>query len=95
MNSPRRLPYSLVVPAGKLSPYGSLSLAARLDRSLGGVPVNGIAALDYHDHRLDVTFKPDVKPDPAFGQRLAQNGLAGDIDTNTGKWIIRNNGGGQ
>ncbi|MGN6231288.1 MAG: type II secretion system protein GspL [Trinickia sp.] len=85
----------LRVAAGEMSPDDFLSLAARLDRSLGGVPVNGIAALDYHDHRLDVTFKPDVKPDPAFGQRLAQNGLAGDIDTNTGKWIIRNNGGGQ
>ncbi|KAA0086133.1 type II secretion system protein GspL [Paraburkholderia sp. T12-10] len=83
----------LRVAAGELSPSDYLSLAARLDRSLGAVPVNGIAALDYHDRRLDVTFKPDVKPDPAFAQRLAQNGLAGEIDTNTGKWVIRNGGG--
>ncbi|MGN6648761.1 type II secretion system protein GspL [Trinickia sp.] len=81
----------LRVAAGEMSPDDYLSLAARIEHSLGGVPVNGIAALDYHDRRLDVTFKPDVKPDAAFGQRLAQNGLAGDIDTNTtGKWVIRN-----
>ena len=83
----------LRVAAGELSPDDFLSLAARLDRSLGAVPVNGIAALDYHDRRLDVTFKPEVHPDPAFAQRLAQNGLAGAIDTNTGKWVIRNGGG--
>jgi general secretion pathway protein L len=82
----------LRVAAGELSPDDFLSLAARLDHSLGGVPANGIAALDYHDHRLDVTFKPGIKPDAAFGQRLGQNGLVGDIDTNTGKWVIRNGG---
>jgi general secretion pathway protein L len=83
----------LRVAAGEMSPDDYLSLAARLEHSLGGVPVNGIAALDYHDRRLDVAFKPGVKPDPAFAQRLAQNGLAGEIDTNTGKWVIRNGGG--
>jgi general secretion pathway protein L len=83
----------LRVAAGELSPDDFLSLAARLERSLGAVPVNGIAALDYHDRRLELTFKPEVNPDPAFGQRLAQNGLAGAIDTNTGKWVIRNGGG--
>lgn len=83
----------LRVAAGEMSPDDYLSLAARLEHSLGGVPVNGIAALDYHDRRLEVGFKPDVKPDPAFTQRLAQNGLSGEIDTNTGKWVIRNGGG--
>lgn len=83
----------LRVAAGELSPDDFLSLAARVDRSLGAVPVNGIAALDYRDRRLEVKFKPDVKPDPAFGQRLAQNGLSGEIDTNTGNWVIRNGGG--
>lgn len=83
----------LRVAAGELSPDDFLSLAARLDRSLGAVPVNGIAALDYHDRRLEVMFKPDVKPDPAFTQRLAQNALTGEIDTNTGKWVIRNGSG--
>jgi len=83
----------LRVAAGELSPDDFLSLAARLDRSFGAVPVNGIAALDYHDRRLEVLFKPDVKPDPAFTQRLAQNALTGEIDTNTGKWVIRNGSG--
>ncbi|MGN6314998.1 type II secretion system protein GspL, partial [Trinickia sp.] len=83
----------LRVAAGELSPDDFLSLAARLDHSLGAVPVNGIAALDYHDRRLEVTFKPEVKPDPAFAQRLAQNALSGEIDTNTGKWVIRNGSG--
>ncbi|PMS22699.1 type II secretion system protein GspL [Trinickia dabaoshanensis] len=83
----------LRVAAGEMSPGDYLSLAARFEHSLGGVPVNGIASLDYHDRRLEVAFKPGVKPDPAFTQRLAQNGLGGEIDTNTGKWVIRNGGG--
>jgi general secretion pathway protein L len=80
----------LRVAAGELSPDDFLSLADGLARSLGPVPVNGIAGLDYHDRRLDVTFKPQVKVDPEFAQRLARNGLSGAIDSNTGKWTIRN-----
>jgi general secretion pathway protein L len=53
------------------------------------VPVNGIAAIDYHDHHLDVTFKPEIKVDAGLPQRLAGNGLSGAIDSNTGKWTIR------
>jgi general secretion pathway protein L len=37
-----------------------------------------------------VTFKPEVKLDPDFAARLARNGLNGAIDSNTGKWTIRN-----
>jgi general secretion pathway protein L len=80
----------LRVAAGELSPDDFLSLADRLARSLGAVPVNGIAALDYHDRRLDVAFKPEIKVDPDFAKRLARNGLNGAIDSNTGKWTIRN-----
>ncbi|MFM0755055.1 type II secretion system protein GspL [Paraburkholderia strydomiana] len=80
----------LRVAAGELSPGDFLSLADGLARSLPPVPVNGIAALDYHDRRLDVTFKPQVKLDPDFAKRLARNGLSGAIDSNTGKWTIRN-----
>jgi general secretion pathway protein L len=80
----------LRVAAGELSPGDFLSLADGLARSLPPVPVNGIAALDYHDRRLDVTFKPEVKLDPEFAKRLARNGLSGAIDSNTGKWTIRN-----
>jgi len=80
----------LRVAAGELSPDDFLPLADGLARSLAPVPVNGIAALDYHDHRLDVTFKPEVKVDPDFSKRLARNGLNGAIDSNTGKWTIRN-----
>lgn len=83
----------LRIAAGELSPDDFISLAARLDHALGALPVNGIAALDYHDRRLEVTFKPEIKPDPGFAQRLAQNALTGEIDTNTGKWVIRNGGG--
>ncbi len=79
----------LRVAAGELSPDDFLSLAAAFARALGPVPVNGIAALDYHDHRLDVTFKPEVKVDSALAQRLARNGLSGTIDSSTGKWTIR------
>ena len=83
----------LRMAAGELSPDDYLSLAARFERSLGALPVNGIAALDYQGRKLAVSFKPEVKPDPAFVQRLAQNGLSGEIDTNTGKWVIRNGSG--
>jgi general secretion pathway protein L len=79
----------LRVAAGELSPDDFLSLAAGFARSLGPVPVNGIAALDYHDRRLDVTFKPEIKVDPGLAQRLSVNGLSGGIDSNTGKWTIR------
>jgi general secretion pathway protein L len=80
----------LRVAAGELSPDDFLSLADGLARSLAPVPVNGIAALDYQDRRLDVTFKPEVKLDADFVRRLARNGLTGAIDSNTGKWTIRN-----
>ncbi|AHI71726.1 type II secretion system protein GspL [Burkholderia thailandensis] len=79
----------LRIAAGELSPNDFLSLASRLARSLGPLPPNGIASLDYHDRRLDVGFKPETKVDPDFAQRLARNGLAGEIDSSTGKWIIR------
>ncbi len=79
----------LRVAAGELSPDDFLSLADGLARSLGPVPVDGIAALDYQNRRLDVTFKPEVKVDPDLTQRLARNGLSGAIDSNTGKWTIR------
>ena len=79
----------LRVAAGELSPDDFLSLSAGLARSLGPVPVNGIAAIDYHDHHLDVTFKPEIKVDAGLPQRLASNGLSGAIDSNTGKWTIR------
>ncbi|APA86172.1 type II secretion system protein GspL [Paraburkholderia sprentiae WSM5005] len=80
----------LRVAAGELSPEDFLALADGLARSLSPLPVNGIAALDYHDHRLDVTFKPTIKVDPDFAKRLARNGLTGAIDSSTGKWTIRN-----
>ncbi|MGF6722804.1 general secretion pathway protein L [Paraburkholderia sp. GAS41] len=79
----------LRVAAGELSPDDFLSLAAGLARSLGPVPVNGIAALDYHDRRLDITFKPEIKVDAGLSQRLSVNGLSGGIDSSTGKWTIR------
>lgn len=80
----------LRVAAGELSPDDFLVLADGLARSLAPLPVNGIAALDYQDRRLSVNFKPEVKVDADFAKRLARNGLNGSIDSNTGKWIIRN-----
>lgn len=79
----------LRIAAGELSPNDFLSLASGLSRSLGPLPANGIASLDYHDRRLDVGFKPEVKVDADFSQRLARNGLSGEIDSSTGKWTIR------
>lgn len=64
-------------------------MSAGLARSLGPLPANGLASLDYHERRLDVGFKPGVKVDPDFGARLARNGLTGAIDSSTGKWTIR------
>jgi general secretion pathway protein L len=79
----------LRVAAGELSPDDFLSLADGLARSLGPVPVNGIAAIDYQNRHLEVTFKPTVKVDADLSQRLTRNGLSGEIDSNTGKWTIR------
>ena len=83
----------LRVAAGQMSPDDFLSLASRLAAALGPLPVNGIAALDYHDRRLELTFKPNVSADPDFLTRLAQHGLAGQFDSNTGKWAISNRSG--
>ncbi|WP_322043648.1 type II secretion system protein GspL [Paraburkholderia sp. J67] len=79
----------LRVAAGEPSPDDFLALADGVARSLGPVPANAIAALDYHDRRLDVTFKPGVNVDADLTQRLARNGLTGTQDTSTGKWTIR------
>ncbi|PCE26160.1 type II secretion system protein GspL [Paraburkholderia acidicola] len=80
----------LRVAAGELSPDDFLSLADGLARSLGPIPVNAVAALDYHERRLDVTFKPEVKVDPDLARRLAGNGLSGTVDSDTvGKWTIK------
>ncbi|QGZ62783.1 type II secretion system protein GspL [Paraburkholderia acidisoli] len=79
----------LRLAAGEPSPDDFLALADTFARSLGPVPVNGIAALDYHDRRLEVTFKPGVNVDADLTKRLARNGLAGTQDSSTGKWTIR------
>ncbi|AYZ66809.1 type II secretion system protein GspL [Burkholderia multivorans] len=79
----------LRLAAGELSPNDFLALASGLSRSMGALPMNGIASLDYHDRRLDVGFKQGVTVDPDFTQRLARNGLAGEVDSSTGKWTIR------
>jgi general secretion pathway protein L len=79
----------LRLAAGELSPNDFLALSSALSRSMGALPLNGIASLDYHDRRLDVGFKPEVKVDPDFPQRLARNGLTGEVDSSTGKWTIR------
>ncbi len=79
----------LRVVSGDLSPSDFLSLADGLARSLGPVPVNGIAGMDYRERHLEVTFKPETKVDPDLSKRLAANGLNSAIDTNTGKWTIR------
>jgi general secretion pathway protein L len=80
----------LRLASGQLSPSDFLSIADAFARSLGPIPVNGIAVLDYRDRRLDVTFKPETKVDPGLQRRLMANGLSGAIDTNTGNWTIRN-----
>jgi general secretion pathway protein L len=79
----------LRVAAGEPSPDDFLPLADGLARSLGPVPANGIASIDYRNHQLEVTFKPDVNVDDDLAKRLARNGLDGTADANTGKWTIR------
>jgi general secretion pathway protein L len=79
----------LRVAAGEPSPDDFLALSDGTARSLGPIPANAIAALDYHDRRLDVTFKPGVNVDSGLTQRLARNGLTGTQDSSSGKWTIR------
>jgi general secretion pathway protein L len=79
----------LRVAAGEPSPDDFLPLADGLARSLGPVPANAIAALDYRNRRLEVTFKQDATIDDDLAKRLARNGLQGTVDANSGKWTIR------
>lgn len=73
--------------AGELSPDDFLSLAVGLAASLGPVPGSALAALDYQQRALAVTFKPGVQVDDGLARRLARNGLEGKYQQ--GKWIIR------
>jgi general secretion pathway protein L len=73
--------------AGELSPDDFLSLAVGLAASLGPLPSSTLAALDYQQRALTVTFKPDVQVDDGLVRRLASNGLEGKYQQ--GKWIIR------
>jgi general secretion pathway protein L len=77
----------LRIAAGELSPDDFLTLATGLAASLGPVPGNAVAALDYQNRVLAVTFKPGAKVDGGLAQRLARNGLEGKYDE--GKWTIR------
>lgn len=79
----------LRVAAGDLSPDDFLVLSSNLERALGPVSVADVAALDYHDRQLEVSFKPGVTIDSGFGDRLAHQGLQGQLDSSTGKWILR------
>lgn len=79
----------LRLAAGEPAPNDFLPLADALARSLGPVPSNAIAQLDYRNRALEVTFKPSVTVDDRLTQRLARNGVVGDVDTSTGKWSIR------
>ncbi|WP_323069441.1 type II secretion system protein GspL [Mycetohabitans endofungorum] len=79
----------LRLAVGEPAPDDFLSLADALARSLGPVPSNTIAQLDYRNRALEVTFKPSVAVDNGLTQRLARHGVAGEVDTSTGKWTIR------
>ncbi|WP_027793116.1 type II secretion system protein GspL [Paraburkholderia acidipaludis] len=79
----------LRVAAGEPSADDFLALSDGFARALGPVPPNSIAALDYHDRRLDVTFKPGANIDAGLAARLARNGLEGTQDSSSGKWTIR------
>ena len=79
----------LRIAAGEPSPDDFLPLADGLARSLGPIPTNAIAAIDYRNRQLEVTFKPDASVDDDLAKRLARNGLQGNADANTGKWTIR------
>jgi general secretion pathway protein L len=77
----------LRLAAGELSPGDFESLAAGLSRSLGTIPSNAIASLGYRERVLTLTFKPDVRIDKGFANRLDANGL--DAKASDGKWTIK------
>jgi len=76
--------------AGELSPTDFLSLAEGLARALGRIPPVAIAQMNYRSRTLEVSFKPTIKIDEAFGQRLASQGLEARFEQ--GKWIIKGRG---
>jgi general secretion pathway protein L len=77
----------LRLAAGELSPGDFESLAAGLSRSLGTLPSNAIASLGYRERVLTLAFKPDVRVDKGFANRLNANGL--DAKVSDGKWTIK------
>jgi general secretion pathway protein L len=79
----------LRLAGGDLSPDDFVVLSSDLERALGPISVANVAALDYHDRQLEVGFKPGVTIDSGFGDRLAHEGLQGQLDSSTGKWILR------
>lgn len=81
---------ALRTAVGELSPTDFLSLAEGLARSLGPIAPTAIAQMDYRNRALEVSFKPNVKIDEAFGQRLASQGL--DAHFAQGKWMIKGRG---
>jgi general secretion pathway protein L len=81
---------ALRIAAGELSPTDFLSLAEGLARSLGAIPAEAIAQLDYRNRLLEVGFKPTGKIDQGFAQRLAMQGLEGHFTQ--GKWMIKGRG---
>ncbi|WP_185181911.1 type II secretion system protein GspL [Mycoavidus sp. B2-EB] len=81
---------ALRTAVGELSPTDFLSLAEGLARALGSISPTAIAQMNYRSRVLEVSFKPGVKIDEAFGQRLASQGL--DAHFAQGKWIIKGRG---
>ena len=77
----------LRLAAGELSPGDFESLAAGLSRSLAPLPSNAIASLGYRERVLTLAFKPDVRVDKGFANRLNANGL--DAKVSDGKWTIK------
>ncbi|MGI4983254.1 MAG: type II secretion system protein GspL [Janthinobacterium lividum] len=78
---------ALRVAAGELAPDDFLSLTNGLAASLGAIPRAAIDSLDYDRQTLQLAFRPDVKIDSDFRQRLSQNGLDGNFDGK--RWTIR------
>ena len=83
--------------AGELSADDFLAQADAVARSLAPLPQTAVAALDYRDRALSVTFKPGIAVDAGFAARLASAGFDGRADpaadagagTSGSKWIIR------
>ena len=77
---------SLRAAAGELGPGDFLFMTGRLGEATGELPAGSVAALDYADRALTVTFRPGFVPPAGASESLRRAGYTVRADGQ--KWHI-------